>query len=78
MTLLRRTPRRSGPLRVLFVVPDLGVGGAERHVATLAPALELIVIGIATAQQGAVIHKINSQPRFIATSPFVYAFAAFV
>ncbi|HWM00840.1 MAG TPA: glycosyltransferase [Actinophytocola sp.] len=40
MTLLRRTPRRSGPLRVLFVVPDLGVGGAERHVATLAPALD--------------------------------------
>jgi glycosyltransferase involved in cell wall biosynthesis len=32
--------RRSGPLRVLFVVPDLGVGGAERHVATLAPALD--------------------------------------
>ncbi len=33
-------PRRVGPLRVLFVVPDLGVGGAERHVATLAPALD--------------------------------------
>lgn len=36
----RRRVRRSGPLRVLFVVPDLGVGGAERHVATLAPALD--------------------------------------
>ena len=40
MTALRRRVRRSGPLRVLFVVPDLGVGGAERHVATLAPALD--------------------------------------
>ena len=29
-------PARSG---VLFVVPDLGFGGAERHVVTLAPAL---------------------------------------
>jgi glycosyltransferase involved in cell wall biosynthesis len=37
---LRRQVRRSGPLRVLFVVPDLGVGGAERHVVTLAPALD--------------------------------------
>ena len=26
-----------GPLRVLFVVPDLRFGGAERHAATLAP-----------------------------------------
>lgn len=39
-------PRRSGarrdtgPLRVLYVVPDLGVGGAERHVTTLLPALD--------------------------------------
>ncbi|MFC4949913.1 glycosyltransferase [Pseudonocardia sp. GCM10023141] len=38
--MLARAPRRLGPLRVLFVVPDLGVGGAERHVATLAPALD--------------------------------------
>jgi glycosyltransferase involved in cell wall biosynthesis len=37
---LRRAVRRVGPLRVLFVVPDLGVGGAERHVATLAPVLD--------------------------------------
>jgi glycosyltransferase involved in cell wall biosynthesis len=29
-----------GPLRVLFIVPDLGTGGAERHVVTLAPALD--------------------------------------
>lgn len=36
----RRRVRRVGPLRVMFVVPDLGVGGAERHVATLAPALD--------------------------------------
>lgn len=27
-------------LRVLFVTPNLGVGGAERHIATLAPALD--------------------------------------
>ncbi|MCE0763117.1 glycosyltransferase [Pseudonocardia kujensis] len=40
MRLLRRSLRRSGRLRVLFVVPDLGVGGAERHAATLAPALD--------------------------------------
>jgi glycosyltransferase involved in cell wall biosynthesis len=40
MSLLRRPVRRSGPLRVLFVVPDLQVGGAERHAATLAPALD--------------------------------------
>lgn len=37
---LRRPVRRDGRVRVLFVVPDLGVGGAERHVATLAPALD--------------------------------------
>jgi glycosyltransferase involved in cell wall biosynthesis len=36
----RRGPRRVGPLRVMFVVPDLGVGGAERHLVTLAPALD--------------------------------------
>ncbi|MGH4012314.1 MAG: glycosyltransferase [Pseudonocardiaceae bacterium] len=36
----RRAVRKVGPLRVLFVVPDLGVGGAERHVVTLAPALD--------------------------------------
>lgn len=28
------------PLRILFVVPDLAVGGAERHVATLLPLLD--------------------------------------
>lgn len=28
------------PLRVLFLVPDLGIGGAERHVATLLPRLD--------------------------------------
>lgn len=27
-------------IRVLFVTPNLGVGGAERHIATLAPALD--------------------------------------
>jgi hypothetical protein len=27
----------SEPLRVLYVVPNLGVGGAERHVTTLLP-----------------------------------------
>jgi len=31
---------RSAPLRVLFVVPDLERGGAERHVSTLLPALD--------------------------------------
>ncbi|BAH54047.1 glycosyltransferase [Rhodococcus opacus] len=28
------------PLRLLYVVPDLGVGGAERHVATLLPQMD--------------------------------------
>ena len=32
--------RISRPLRVLYLVPDLGVGGAERHVTTLMPALD--------------------------------------
>ena len=32
--------RSTKPLRVLYVVPDLGVGGAERHVATLLPGLD--------------------------------------
>lgn len=32
--------RSAGPLRVLFVVPDLTVGGAERHVVTLLPAMD--------------------------------------
>jgi glycosyltransferase involved in cell wall biosynthesis len=36
----RRPVRSDGPLRVLFVVPDLTVGGAERHVATLLPAMD--------------------------------------
>ena len=27
-------------IRVLFVTPNLGIGGAERHIATLAPALD--------------------------------------
>ena len=27
-------------IRVLYVVPDLGVGGAERHVTTLLPGLD--------------------------------------
>lgn len=40
MNLLRRRVRPVGPLHVLFVVPDLNVGGAERHVATLTPALD--------------------------------------
>ena len=40
MTLLRRPVRQRGPLKVLYVVPDLAVGGAERHVATLLPALD--------------------------------------
>ncbi|MGQ0773801.1 MAG: glycosyltransferase [Pseudonocardiales bacterium] len=40
MSLLRRRVRRCGPLRVLYLVPDLSVGGAERHVATLLPALD--------------------------------------
>ncbi len=33
-------PDRAGRIRVLFVTPNLGVGGAERHIATLAPALD--------------------------------------
>jgi glycosyltransferase involved in cell wall biosynthesis len=36
----RRRAREAGPLRILFIVPDLGTGGAERHVVTLAPALD--------------------------------------
>jgi glycosyltransferase involved in cell wall biosynthesis len=36
----RRSVRPAGPLRVLFVVPDLTVGGAERHVVTLLPAMD--------------------------------------
>ena len=30
----------SRPLRLMYVVPDLGVGGAERHVTTLLPRLD--------------------------------------
>ncbi|MGH3933141.1 MAG: glycosyltransferase, partial [Pseudonocardiaceae bacterium] len=40
MSLLHRRVRPTGPLRVLYLVPDLGVGGAERHVTTLLPALD--------------------------------------
>ncbi|MGH3942772.1 MAG: glycosyltransferase, partial [Pseudonocardiaceae bacterium] len=40
MSLLRRRVRPTGPLRVLYLIPDLGVGGAERHVTTLLPALD--------------------------------------
>lgn len=40
MSLLRRRVRRTGPLHVMYVVPDLEVGGAERHVTTLFPALD--------------------------------------
>ncbi len=29
-----------GPIRAMFVVPDLGVGGAERHVTTLLPRMD--------------------------------------
>ncbi len=28
------------PLRVLFLVPDLRIGGAERHVTTLLPRMD--------------------------------------
>ena len=38
--MFRRPVRSDGPLHVLFVVPDLTVGGAERHVATLLPAMD--------------------------------------
>lgn len=38
--MLRRRVRTQGPLRVLFVVPDLEIGGAERQVTTLLPALD--------------------------------------
>ena len=40
MNPFRRRVRPTGPIRALFVVPDLRFGGAERHVATLAPALD--------------------------------------
>ena len=40
MNRLRRRVPSTGPVRVLFVVPDLRFGGAERHVSTLAPALD--------------------------------------
>ncbi|MGZ8177331.1 glycosyltransferase family 4 protein [Williamsia sp. SKLECPSW1] len=36
----QRAEDPSRPLRVLHVVPDLRIGGAERHVATLMPALD--------------------------------------
>ena len=32
--------RAGRPLRVMYVVPDLGTGGAERHVTTLLPRLD--------------------------------------
>src|SRR3954453_21658950 len=35
-----RAVRSEGPLRVMFVVPHMGRGGAERHVATLVPAMD--------------------------------------
>lgn len=38
--MLHRRVRHNGRLRVLFVVPKLGLGGAERHVATLIPTLD--------------------------------------
>ncbi|MGH3613083.1 MAG: glycosyltransferase [Pseudonocardia sp.] len=38
--MLRRRVPTSGPLKVLFIVPDLTVGGAERHVVTLLPAMD--------------------------------------
>lgn len=37
--MLRHRVRSSGPLRVLFIVPGLQRGGAERHLATLLPAM---------------------------------------
>ena len=37
--LLAHSRRRDRRLRVVHIVPDLGVGGAERHVTTLMPAL---------------------------------------
>lgn len=40
MMALRRPVRAEGPLRVLFVVPDLRVGGAERHETTLLAGLD--------------------------------------
>jgi len=50
---LSRRVRSCGPLRVLFVVPRLGLGGAERHAATLITHLDrerfapsLVCIGI--------------------------------
>ena len=38
--IVRRAVRPDGPLRVLFVVPDLAFGGAERHVITLLPRMD--------------------------------------
>ena len=45
------------PLRVMYVVPDLGTGGAERHVTTLMPRLDparftcsVVCIGICAKQ----------------------------
>ncbi|MCA1704459.1 MAG: glycosyltransferase [Actinobacteria bacterium] len=38
--MLRYRVRSFGPLRVLFIVPDLTVGGAERHLVTLLPAMD--------------------------------------
>ena len=37
---MNRSGAAPAPLRVLFVVPDLGVGGAERHVTTVLPQLD--------------------------------------
>ncbi len=40
MGLMRRAVRSTEPFRVMFVVPDLEFGGAERHVATTVPRLD--------------------------------------
>ena len=40
MGVIRRPVRDTGPFRVMFVVPDLRVGGAERHVVTTVPRLD--------------------------------------
>lgn len=37
---MRPTPKTDKRIRVLFVVPDLRYGGAERHVATLLPRMD--------------------------------------
>ncbi len=63
MRVWRRRVREAGPLRILFIVPDLGTGGAERHVVTLAPALDPVrfrVSVVCIGEEGALFPTLAS------------------